>query len=186
MVCSLANVRFEIMSILYNIGAMHTQLGARTERTSADGMKMACTHFQCAAWAFEHLKNCYPQPSGVDLAPELMIFMHQLCLAQAQECILEKSMLDNRKPTIVGMASITVYICQSLLSPFSFIYHYITCMYYAAKVARQIVDYFTLALNTLEQGGGEEGTVSDTVGTKIYKVIYTIFHYFILSFFLRI
>lgn len=102
MVCSLANIRFEIISILYNIGSIHTQLGARTERTSADGMKMACAHFQCAAWAFEHLKNSYPQPSGVDLAPELMTFMHQLCLAQAQECILEKSMLDNRKPTIVG------------------------------------------------------------------------------------
>ncbi|XP_017793028.1 PREDICTED: tyrosine-protein phosphatase non-receptor type 23 [Habropoda laboriosa] len=139
MVCSLANIRFEIISILYNIGAMHTQLGALTERTSADGMKMACSHFQCAAWAFEHLKNSYPQPSGVDLAPELMTFMHQLCLAQAQECILEKSMLDNRKPTIV------------------------------AKVARQIVDYFTLALSTLEQGGSEDGTISDTVGTKIYK-----------------
>ncbi|CAK9828677.1 Tyrosine-protein phosphatase non-receptor type 23 [Anthophora retusa] len=139
MVCSLANIRFEIISILYNIGAMHTQLGALTERTSADGMKMACSHFQCAAWAFEHLKNSYPQPSGVDLAPELMTFMHQLCLAQAQECILEKSMLDNRKPTIV------------------------------AKVARQIVDYFTLALTTLEQGGSEDGTISDTVGTKIYK-----------------
>lgn len=104
MVCSLANIRFEIISILYNIGAMHTQLGALTERTSADGMKMACAHFQCAAWAFEHLKNSYPQPSGVDLAPELMTFMHQLCLAQAQECILEKSMLDNRKPTIVDIS----------------------------------------------------------------------------------
>jgi len=103
MVCSMANIRFEMISILYNIGAIHSQLGARTERNSADGMKMACTHFQCAAWAFEHLKNSYPQPSGVDLAPELMTFMHQLCLAQAQECILEKSMLDNRKPTIVGM-----------------------------------------------------------------------------------
>ncbi|XP_026668804.1 tyrosine-protein phosphatase non-receptor type 23 isoform X2 [Ceratina calcarata] len=139
MVCSLANIRFEIISILYNIGAMHTQLGALTERTSAEGMKMACAHFQCAAWAFEHLKNSYPQPPGVDLAPELMTFMHQLCLAQAQECILEKSMLDNRKPSIV------------------------------AKVARQIVDYFNLALITLEQGGSEDGTISDTVGTKIYK-----------------
>lgn len=103
MVCSLANIRFEMISILYNIGAIHSQLGARTERNSADGMKMACTHFQCAAWAFEHLRNMsYPQSSNEDLAPELMSFMHQLCLAQAQECILEKSMLDNRKPTIVG------------------------------------------------------------------------------------
>lgn len=99
----MSNIRFEIISILYNIGAMHTQLGALTERTTADGMKMACAHFQCAAWTFEHLNNNYPQPSGADLAPELMAFKHFLCLAQAQECILEKSMLDNRKPTIVGM-----------------------------------------------------------------------------------
>ncbi|XP_070163864.1 tyrosine-protein phosphatase non-receptor type 23 [Polyergus mexicanus] len=139
MVCSLANIRFEMISILYNIGAIHSQLGARTERNSGDGMKMACSHFQCAAWAFEHLKTSYAQTFGMDLAPELMTFMHQLCLAQAQECILQKSMLDNRKPTIV------------------------------AKVAKQIVDYFTMALNTLEQGGSEDGTVSDTVGTKIYK-----------------
>lgn len=102
MVYSLANIRFEIICILYNVGAVHTQLGAQTERTSAEGMKLACTHFQCAAWAFDHLKNSYPHPPGVDLAPELMTFMHQLCLAQAQECILEKSMLDNRKATIVG------------------------------------------------------------------------------------
>ncbi|XP_011638126.1 tyrosine-protein phosphatase non-receptor type 23 [Pogonomyrmex barbatus] len=139
LVCSLASIRFEIISILYNIGAIHSQLGARTERNSADGMKMACTHFQCAAWAFEHLRSSFPQPSGIDLSPELMTFMHQLCLAQAQECILEKSMLDNRKPTIV------------------------------AKVAKQIVDYFTMALITLEQGGAEDGTISDTVGNKIYK-----------------
>lgn len=44
-------------------------------------------------------------------------------------------------------------------------------MYYAAKVAKQIVDYFTMALTRLEQGGNEEGLISDRVGTKIYKVI---------------
>ncbi|XP_034942485.1 tyrosine-protein phosphatase non-receptor type 23 isoform X2 [Chelonus insularis] len=139
MIFTLSNIRFEIISILYNIGAIHTQLGATTERTSADGMKMACSHFQCAAWAFEHLQNSYPQPPGVDMAPELMKFMHQLCLAQAQECILEKSMLDNRKPTIV------------------------------AKVAKQIVDYYALALWTLEPSNSDENTISETVGSKIYK-----------------
>lgn len=50
-------------------------------------------------------------------------------------------------------------------------YHSTRYMYHAAKVARQIVDYFTLALTTLEQGGSEDGTISDTVGTKIYKVL---------------
>jgi hypothetical protein len=31
-----------------------------------------------------------------------MGFKSQLCLAQAQECILEKSILDNRKPLIIS------------------------------------------------------------------------------------
>lgn len=50
------DIRFEIGAVLYNIGALHTQLGAADSRNSADGMKLACTHFQCAAWAFQ-VKN---------------------------------------------------------------------------------------------------------------------------------
>ncbi|KAF7990774.1 hypothetical protein HCN44_000579 [Aphidius gifuensis] len=138
-VFTLSNIRFEIISILYNIGTIHTQLGAKTERTTADGMKMACSHFQCAAWAFENLQNTNPQPPGVDMTSDLMKFMNQLCLAQAQECILEKSMLDHRKPTIV------------------------------AKVAKQIVDYYSLACQTLEPNKNEDNPISETVGTKIYK-----------------
>ncbi|KAK0088528.1 hypothetical protein PV325_011727 [Microctonus aethiopoides] len=141
MVFNLSNIRFEIISILYNIGAIHTQLGAKTERTSADGMKMACSHFQCAAWAFEYLQNSYPQPPGVDMSPDVMKFMHQLCLAQAQECILEKSMLDNRKPTIV------------------------------AKVAKQIVDYYALALRTLELNHSGDHPIVDTIGFKFYNTV---------------
>ena len=93
---------------MYNIGAIHTQLGSQIERTSPDGMKIACTHFQCASWAFEQLKNSCQQPLKIDIPSELMTFMYQLCLAQGQECILEKSMLDNRKPSIVGMLKINI------------------------------------------------------------------------------
>ncbi|XP_011310093.1 tyrosine-protein phosphatase non-receptor type 23 isoform X2 [Fopius arisanus] len=137
-VFTLPNIRFEFISILYNIGAIHSQLGSKTERTSADGMKMACSHFQCAAWAFEHLQSNSQLP-GVDMSSDLMRFMHQLSLAQAQECILEKSMLDNRKPTIV------------------------------AKVAKQIVDYYNVALRTLEPTNNDESPIGETVGSKIYK-----------------
>ncbi|PNF24579.1 hypothetical protein B7P43_G03064 [Cryptotermes secundus] len=139
MACTVADIRFEMVSILYNIGALHSQLGASDSRVTADGMKLSCTHFQCAAWAFQHLKDTFPQPAGVDLAPDVMQFMYHLSLAQAQECILEKSMMDNRKATII------------------------------AKVAVQIVDYYNLALNTLDQGGSEDCSLPETLGTKIYK-----------------
>lgn len=102
-VCTLADIRFEMVCILYNIGALHSKLGAAETRTTPDSMKAACTHFQTAVWAFQHLKEHYPQPSGVDLSPEIMKLFQDICLAQAQECILEKSMQDSRKPAIVGM-----------------------------------------------------------------------------------
>lgn len=59
MVCTLADIRFEMVAILYNIGALHSQLGASDSRVTADGMKLSCTHFQCAAWAFQVLFFCF-------------------------------------------------------------------------------------------------------------------------------
>uniref|UniRef100_A0A146M9J2 Tyrosine-protein phosphatase non-receptor type 23 n=1 Tax=Lygus hesperus TaxID=30085 RepID=A0A146M9J2_LYGHE len=137
-----ADVKIEMVSILYNIGALHSQLGASEDRSAPDGLKMACTHFQCAAWAFQHLKDTFPQPPGTDLSPDIMHFKYHFCLAQAQECILEKSMTDNRKATI------------------------------NAKVAAQIVDYYNLALNTLVQPPSDilsDGAVLDVVGNKPFK-----------------
>lgn len=45
--------RLEYTITMYNIGTLHTQLGAADDRTTNEGLKFACTHFQCAAWAFK-------------------------------------------------------------------------------------------------------------------------------------
>ncbi|KAJ1520087.1 hypothetical protein ONE63_004309 [Megalurothrips usitatus] len=123
---SVPDIRYEVSSILYNIGALHTQLGMSDTRTTEDGMKMACTHFQCAAWAFQHLKDTYPPSTEADLAPDIMQFAYHLCLAQAQECILEKSMMDNRKASII------------------------------VKVAVQVVNYYSQAFNALKRSESED------------------------------
>ncbi|XP_047115179.1 tyrosine-protein phosphatase non-receptor type 23-like [Schistocerca piceifrons] len=139
MVHTIADIRYEILCILYNMGALHTQLGALDTRVSADGIKMSCAHFQYAAGAFEHLKDSFPQPAGVDLAADIIQFMYYLSLAQAQECVLEKSMMDNRRPIVT------------------------------AKVAVQLVDYYRSALNTITQGGADNSSIPETVGSKIYE-----------------
>lgn len=95
-------------SILYNIAALHSKLGIEEDRTDAESMKIACTHFQCAAWAFGEIKSQYPLVLKGDLSPELMIFMQQICFAQAQECILEKSLADNRKAAIIAKVTAQV------------------------------------------------------------------------------
>ncbi|XP_068621073.1 tyrosine-protein phosphatase non-receptor type 23-like isoform X2 [Battus philenor] len=110
MSCSLADIRFEMASILYNIGALHTQLGAAEPRTTPDSLKAACSHYQQAAWAFNHLKEQYPQPPGADVSTEILSLLQEICFAQAQECILDKSIQDTRKPSVIGAVATQVML----------------------------------------------------------------------------
>ncbi|RVE46209.1 hypothetical protein evm_009167 [Chilo suppressalis] len=108
MSCSLADIRFELACILYNIGALHTQLASSEPRTSADSLKAACTKYQNAAWAFQYLREQYPQPPGVDVSTDIMRLFQEICFAQAQECILDKSIQDTKKPSVVGAVATQV------------------------------------------------------------------------------
>ncbi|XP_047736365.1 tyrosine-protein phosphatase non-receptor type 23 isoform X2 [Hyalella azteca] len=103
-----ADIRYEQASILYNIAVYHMTEGAAENRSTPDGMKISCTHFQCAAWAFQHLRENFLQSSDCDLSPQLMSLLHTIALAQAQECILEKSISDNRKPNIIARVAMQV------------------------------------------------------------------------------
>ncbi|KAM8708760.1 hypothetical protein ACLKA7_015689 [Drosophila subpalustris] len=135
------DLRFERAAVLFNIAASHTQSGASVTRGDSDGMKMACTHFQAAAWAYNELRERYANVnSGGDfMTNELLVFQQQVSLAQAQECILEKSLIDNRKPHIV------------------------------AKVTAQIVVYYGAALAALLTGG-DDGPVSQVIDSSVYKL----------------
>ncbi|KAH8270247.1 hypothetical protein KR018_006177 [Drosophila ironensis] len=135
------DLRFERAAVLFNIAASHTQSGASVTRGDVDGMKMACTHFQAAAWAYGELRERYANVnSGGDfMTQELLVFQQQVCFAQAQECILEKSLIDNRKPHVV------------------------------AKVTAQIVVYYGAALAALLTGG-DEGPVAQVIDSSVYKL----------------
>lgn len=117
--CSVQDINFELMCILYNIGALHTQLGAADKRSNPEGMKMSCTHFQCAAWAFQTVRENYGHMVALHEADEITHAMQLISLAQAQECILEKSMLDNRKATIIAKVAVQVM---------EYYKHALTCM----------------------------------------------------------
>ena len=64
-------------------------------------MKDACAHFQGAAWAFHTLPDRHASIEGTLLNVDYLALMSQISLAQAQECILEKSILDHKKPAII-------------------------------------------------------------------------------------
>lgn len=109
------------------------------------------------------MRENYCQVVSEDLCSEIMTFMTSLSFAQAQECILEKSMADNRKATIVGKDMdkdfhICIYFLKQVLQQKIIL----------ARIAVQVVDYYGLALAVLLTGG-DDGPVADTVGSKVYK-----------------
>uniref|UniRef100_A0A1E1X539 Putative tyrosine protein phosphatase non-receptor type n=1 Tax=Amblyomma aureolatum TaxID=187763 RepID=A0A1E1X539_9ACAR len=142
MVFNIMDIKYEQASILYNIGALHSKLGALENRSSSEGMKIACTHFQCAAWALSQVKDLFPQPKGSDMSHDLLLIFANIFLGQAQECILEKSMLDRRKSSIT------------------------------AKVAAQVVEYFRAAVSLLLAGSSssDSGSIQEIVGSKLTKL----------------
>ncbi|KAM4821320.1 tyrosine-protein phosphatase non-receptor type 23 [Thomomys bottae] len=116
------DMKYEQACILYNLGALHSMLGAMDKRVSEEGMKVSCTHFQCAAGAFAYLREHFPQAYSVDMSRQILTLNVNLMLGQAQECLLEKSMLDNRKSFLVARISAQVVdyykeACRALENP---------------------------------------------------------------------
>ncbi|KAM5292685.1 tyrosine-protein phosphatase non-receptor type 23 [Ctenodactylus gundi] len=116
------DIKYEQACVLYNLGALHSMLGAMDKRVSEEGMKVSCTHFQCAAGAFAYLREHFPQAYSVDMSRQILTLNVNLMLGQAQECLLEKSMLDNRKSFLVARISAQVVdyykeACRALENP---------------------------------------------------------------------
>ena len=148
---TLPDFDYELASVLYNLGSLHSTLGAAEKRDTSESMKVACTHFQCAAWAFHTLPDKYPKVYTPDISPDLMAVMSQICLAQAQECILEKSILDHRKSSIISKVGAQV-----------------SDYYFAALVKLETSNARHLTSDILLMGGAPPGeeTVMESIGHK--------------------
>ncbi|CAD6196187.1 unnamed protein product [Caenorhabditis auriculariae] len=105
---------FEKSSILFNIGAIHAQLAFGEGRSNQDSIKSAFMHFQYAAYPFDLLsKQNGGRFASRDLEPEMALFYKNVMLAQAQECLVQKSLLDNRNPTVI--AKLALFVSKTLL-----------------------------------------------------------------------
>ncbi|XP_067887519.1 rhophilin-1 isoform X4 [Heterodontus francisci] len=59
---------FEKGSILFNIGALYTQIGARQDRTTKEGINQAIDAFQKAAGALNYLKENFSNAPSLDMS----------------------------------------------------------------------------------------------------------------------
>ncbi|ORX79707.1 BRO1-domain-containing protein [Basidiobolus meristosporus CBS 931.73] len=100
------NLHYERACILFNIGAMYSQLGQAENRSSSEGLKKACQHFQNAAGVFKYIQEnllselrCSPTP---DMGMPVLNALINLMLAQAQECFWQKAVKDQMKDAIIA------------------------------------------------------------------------------------
>uniref|UniRef100_A0A8C0BMM6 Rhophilin Rho GTPase binding protein 1 n=1 Tax=Buteo japonicus TaxID=224669 RepID=A0A8C0BMM6_9AVES len=84
---------FEKGSVLFNIGALHTQIGARQDRASLPGLNQAIDAFQKAAGAFNYLKENFSNAPSLDMSAASLNMLVRLMVAQVQECVFEKMTL---------------------------------------------------------------------------------------------
>ncbi|GLJ21673.1 hypothetical protein SUGI_0403730 [Cryptomeria japonica] len=95
------NIHFEKAAILFNLGALHSQIALAGDRTTPNGLKQACNSFQAAAGVFAFLRDNISMKaslgsSTLDVSVECAGMLERLMLAQAQECFFEKVISDGK------------------------------------------------------------------------------------------
>lgn len=86
---------FEKGSVLFNIGALYTQIGCKQDRTSHAGIQDAISYFQKAAGTFRYLHNHFTNAPSMDMQPHTLTMLIQLMMSQAQECVFECKVLGS-------------------------------------------------------------------------------------------
>uniref|UniRef100_A0A667YJ10 Rhophilin, Rho GTPase binding protein 2 n=1 Tax=Myripristis murdjan TaxID=586833 RepID=A0A667YJ10_9TELE len=87
------NLSLEKASILFNMAALYTQIGSRSDRQTIAGLEEAISSFQKAAGLLNHLKETFTHTPSYDMSPAMLNMLIRMMLAQAQECLFEKTVL---------------------------------------------------------------------------------------------
>jgi tyrosine-protein phosphatase non-receptor type 23 len=103
------DLTFEKATTMYNLACLYMNIGQNLERNTDEESKNICVHYQKAAGYFQEIgekmggyqseKKAGP---GVEMNMHVMKIGEFLCLAQAQECCLDKAARDGRKPAILA------------------------------------------------------------------------------------
>ncbi|XP_066510689.1 rhophilin-2-like isoform X2 [Hoplias malabaricus] len=84
------NMSLEKASVLFNMAALYSQIGTRSDRQTRTGLNDAITAFQRSAGVLHHLKETFTHTPSYDMSPAMLSMLIKLMLAQAQECLFEK------------------------------------------------------------------------------------------------
>ncbi|EGD72559.1 hypothetical protein PTSG_00583 [Salpingoeca rosetta] len=111
-IVALEDINFEMINVLYNMGAVHSQIGAMANISSDAGLKHASVNFQSAAVCFKNVAaqvhKYYTKPPSSDLQPMFLNALSFLMLAQSQEMYWRKCVVERKSNgTIAKLAKQT-------------------------------------------------------------------------------
>jgi len=101
---SVVNSLFERAAILFNIGAVSSQIASAQNLDTDDGLKIAAKYFQISSGAFSVLRDkvvpLLQKTPTPDLSPDVLASLAVLMQAQGQECIYTKAVADKMKEKV--------------------------------------------------------------------------------------
>ncbi|TPX34133.1 hypothetical protein SeMB42_g07358 [Synchytrium endobioticum] len=101
------NLSYERACILFNIGALHSQLGLAEPRHTPDGLKRSAIYYQAAAGTFKALQHHIATgdlhvPFVPDFMTTTLTALVNLMLAQAQEAFWQKAVGDKKSDATIA------------------------------------------------------------------------------------
>ncbi|KAL4229283.1 Rhophilin [Mactra antiquata] len=111
---AIASGAYEKVCLIFNIGALMSQIAEVQNHESDEGLKTSAKYLQQAAGIFGHLKDtslsiCSQDPTP-DLTPDTLNALTSLMLAQGQEAIYRKAATSMKEAMVVKIA----YQCSDL------------------------------------------------------------------------
>jgi len=105
---------FEKACVLFNLAALYTQLGARHDRTSPQGLDAAVNCLLRCCGVLDYLLDTFTNAPSKDLSPELLQAIIALMLAQARECLHDKATLnsDDSSECLLELAQEAAFLGQ--------------------------------------------------------------------------
>lgn len=101
----------EKAAVLFNLGAVHSQMGLSMDRSAVEGRRQASHSFIAAAGAFAFLRDNVAMKASmgtsttVDMSVECAGMLERLMLAQAQECVFENTIAKGSTPGVCAKIS---------------------------------------------------------------------------------
>ncbi|XP_042499813.1 vacuolar-sorting protein BRO1-like [Macadamia integrifolia] len=104
------NIHFEKAAVLFNLGAVHSQIALSADRSTASGRIQASHSFMASAGAFAFLRDNASMKASIgqstlDISAECAGMLERLMLAQAQECVFEKVIAEGKSPGLCAKIS---------------------------------------------------------------------------------